>query len=351
VEEQDSLERKDSRGQGFKGSSEDIERQASDPRILESFNPAVEPSNPAVAYSFVTRTYVSELNIIGWVANGGEYPDEEVGTGWFPGEKVRLFPNDRRIGFDYPLHERIEPSLRKAGIEIKKCDIPVHHYGNFVNKEKEKSKAEMYYELGKRKIAEHGEQNFMAFYELAIQGAALGKHEETLEYLKKVIALKPDFPKAYQSIGNTYYNLGKYGEALSAYRKAMEIDPGPRDTVLMYATCEIYAGNAETSVALLEEFLRNDPSYPQAILVLAEAYFCLGMKEKGLEFTRKLKDMHFNIEDALARFARLLVSAGRCDYTISLLQAAFEPKDMTKEMRDLLTECYRVAEDPSTSSG
>jgi GT2 family glycosyltransferase/Flp pilus assembly protein TadD len=88
-----------------------------------------------VAYSFITRNYVIAPNTVGWVANDGSYMMEEAGTGWFAGEKVRLFPNDGRIRFDGPVHERIEPSLEKAEIEIKPCLVPIHHYG-MLSKEK-----------------------------------------------------------------------------------------------------------------------------------------------------------------------------------------------------------------------
>jgi glycosyltransferase involved in cell wall biosynthesis len=336
---------KGARGQGFKDSREDLKTHSA-PGTLELLNPAV-----VAAYSFVTRTYVAQLNTANWVGNDGQYINEEAGTGWFPGEKVRLFPNDDRFRFEFPLHERIEPSLIKAGIEIRESNIPIHHYGNFVKKEKAASKSELYYQLGKRKLAEYGEQNVMAFYELALLGAEAGKYEETLGYLNRVIALKPDFSRAHQSMGNAYYNLGRYGDALSSYKRAIQLDPSSRDAALMCATCEIFTGNAETSVSLLEEFLRNNPSYPQAMLLLAEAYFCMGVKEKGIECTQKLRDVHFNIEDMFVQFARLLVSAGRCDYAIALLKSAFEPSDMTSEIRDLLDYCYRLKENPSTSSG
>jgi tetratricopeptide (TPR) repeat protein len=288
------------------------------------------------AYSFVTRTYVEQMNTIGWTANDGYYKNEETGTGWFPGEKVRLFPNDGRIRFDFTLHERIEPSLIKAGMEIRKCDVPVHHYGNFVKKDKIASKAKLYYELGKRKIAEEGEKNFMAYYELAIQGAELGKHEETLEYLKKVTALRPDFPKAYQSIGNTYYNLGEYDKALPFYKKALELDPAAKDTVLMYATCEIFAGNAEKAISLIEEFLGGDLASPHTLVLLAEAYFCAGRKEQGMEYVKKLRKLKLDAGSIFNNFAKLLISTSRRDYALSILDAAVEAGVATDETEELI---------------
>jgi glycosyltransferase involved in cell wall biosynthesis len=324
------LIRQDSGIQGVKDSSD------WDPRTLESSNP--------VAFSFVTRTYVEQLNTIGWVGNDGSYPAEEAGTGWFPGEKVRLFPNDGRIRFVYPLHERVEPSLIKAGIEIRTCDIPVHHYGNFVKKEKAYSKADLYYQLGKRKIADPGERNFMAYYEIGILGAELGKHEEALEYLKQAIALKPDFSKAYQSMGNIFYNIGNYEKALASYKRALELHPEPRDfrdTLLMCATCDTLTGNAEKAVTPMEDLLRNDPSYAQAMIVLAEAYICIGSKTKGLAEVKRLMALNFDCGSLFDTFAKMLTAAGQRDYALSILAAAREAGVATDETLKLLEEIHK----------
>jgi tetratricopeptide (TPR) repeat protein len=284
------------------------------------------------------------MNTAGWTANDGSYINEETGTGWFPGEKVRLFPNDRRLHFEYAIHERIEPSLIEAGIEIKPCDIPVHHYGNFAGREKSVSKSEQYYQLGKRKLADAGEQNFMTCLEIAILGAELGKYEEALEYLNKVVELKPDFSRAWQSMGNAYYNLGKYKEALSSYKKALELGPEPRDIrhgLLMAATCELLTGNAAAAIAVAEDLLKNDGSYPQAMLLLAEAYFCTGAGDKAIGFIRKIEEMHFDVGGALVKFARMLASAGSLQYAVSLLEgvagndiAADEAKALLEELRE-----------------
>ena len=76
------------------------------------------PSKP-VAYTMITRNYTYEVTAKGWTANDRKYLNEEAGTGWFPSAKVRLFVNDKRIRFQNPVHEFVEASLEKAGIEIK----------------------------------------------------------------------------------------------------------------------------------------------------------------------------------------------------------------------------------------
>ena len=83
----------------------------------------------ARAYSLVTRNYTNDAGVEGWQANDGVYSEEEAGIGWYPSEKVRLFPNKPDIRFENPVHELVEPAIRRAGIPIIKCAVPIHHYG------------------------------------------------------------------------------------------------------------------------------------------------------------------------------------------------------------------------------
>ncbi len=108
-----------------------------------------------VAYSIVTRNYVKPPYITGWTCNDGQYAEEEDGTGWHPSLKVRLFSNDNRIRFQSPVHEFVENSLMKHGIEIRKCDIPIHHYGQ-VSRENHDAKSDKDYRLRKKKFEEKG---------------------------------------------------------------------------------------------------------------------------------------------------------------------------------------------------
>ena len=121
------------------------------------------------AYAFTTRNYMNCPNVEGWVKNDGLYSVEEAGNGWIPSCKVRLVPNDRTIRFENPVHELLEPSLKRAGKKILNSGIPIHHYGKLVTK-KCLSKGEEYYQLGKKKL-EGKDDDSTALLELAIQAA------------------------------------------------------------------------------------------------------------------------------------------------------------------------------------
>lgn len=275
------------------------------------------------AYSFSTRNYVNSMNTTRWTANDGTYAEEEKGTGWFPGDKARLFPGGAHIRFEYPVHERVEPSLSRAGIKIVTCDIPIHHYGT-LDDGKKSSKAESYYELAKRKVNEMEKPDEKILHEMAVQAGELGKYEEALKHLNRVIAINPGFAPAYQSMGNNYYNLGRYEEALSSYKKAMQLDPDMRDAVLMRSTLEIITGNVEDAVHYLEGLLKKDAEFIPAVAALAAAYFCSGEKNKGVEIVKRLKAMNFNFSAYLSEMARLLNKADSPEYAACLLESAKE---------------------------
>jgi len=307
------------------------------------YNPLKElvrnPSNRKVAYSIITRNYVGPVSV-NWNPNDGKYR-EEAGSGWFPSEKVRLFPNDNRIRFEKPVHEMVEYSLLRMGTEIRKCDIPIHHYGK-LSKADIRAKGEEYYQLGKKKLSEQGKYDANALFELAVQASELEKYDEALEYWKKLALVNPDMVKAHHGIGTSCFQMGKYGEALDAFKKAVQLDPGSKDPNVMYATCELLMGNAETAIRHLEGLLKKAPMFPLALLAITAACFCAGRKKEGIEYIRKVQNTQFSLAHYLKDIAKLLITVKRFDYAVSLLEAATETKNTLNETHQLLAECNQM---------
>ena len=292
-----------------------------------------------IAYNFVTRNYVMDPNRVGWTANDGRYSLEESGTGWIKSEKVRLFPNDSRIRFEYPVHERVEPSLSRYGIRIERCDIPVHHYG-FLKEAEVVSKSERYYNSLKKDFFESAECNANCLYHLACEATQLEKYEEALEFWQKLKAMDPNFSKVLYYIGNVYFHLGRYENALTSLKKAMQLEPDSKDTIVMYAQAEICAGNVKLAIISLEGILNREPSYALAIFPLAIAYFCSGIKDKGMECVRKLRTMDFSCRYYFSEFAKFLIASGRIKYATLLLEVSIESDNIASGTFRLLQECY-----------
>lgn len=287
------------------------------------------------AYSIATRNYVKPPYVIGWTCNNGEYSDEEEGTGWYPSWKVRLFPNDSRIRFENPVHEFVHASLKRNGIEIIKSDIPVHHYGQ-LNREEYVAKGDKYYQLGKKKLEEKGE-DLDALTELAVQaGGEFGKYEEAVDLWKRVLKIDPHNTKALINMGGELLRLHEYEAARTSSKMAMSLAPELKEAVIIYATSEVLIGDAGETIPTLESLLKKAPEYPLALAILAVAYCIESEKEKGLKHIKRLTKMGFETARYLHDLSEMLISTGKTDSAVSLLKFAVESGKGTREIRELL---------------
>lgn len=295
--------------------------------------------NRPSAYSLVTRNYLTSPYTMGWTANDGKYPSEQAGIGWIPSVKVRLFPNDARIRFENPVHELVESSLKKAGIPIKDCIIPVHHYGK-LNAEKNAVKGEAYYQLGLKKLDEK-EDELKALYELAIQAGGIGKYDEAVALWQKLIAINPSVPTAYINLGSAYLNLRKIDGAIKASQKAMELAPDSKEAAYNHALYQLYAGNTEEAILEFEKQIKKTPDYPLAMAGLFIAYGIRGDREKVKKYLEMLQGKSFSVEGYIYSNSKKLESFGRLDSAISLLESAVENNTVNKDILTILADFYK----------
>ena len=294
------------------------------------------------AFLINTRNYTMDVNQVEWTANDGKYDKEESATGWTPSEKVRLFRNESNIRFEYPIHEMVDPSLKRAGITVKECSIPVHHYGK-LNKEKSSGKVEVYYQIGRKKLDKMGD-DAVALRELAIQAEIIKKHDEAIELWERFIAIEPNVPKAYINMGISYCSLGKFEEVLETAKKAMKLAPDMKEAHYNYALGKLHLGSAAEAVSILEKLLERLGEYPPAQFLLAAAYCCNGKKDKGINELKELQKSSIGpgLPIRCHELAKGLVSSHRNDYAIMLLEAAIDSKNSNKDVLELYSKCLEM---------
>jgi tetratricopeptide (TPR) repeat protein/cellulose synthase/poly-beta-1,6-N-acetylglucosamine synthase-like glycosyltransferase len=298
-------------------------------------------SGKTAAYSLVTRNYVRDMAVTGWTPNDGRYA-EEAGSGWFPSEKVRLFRNDRRIRFDNPVHELVEFSLARARIKVKKCSVPVHHYGK-MDSEKVLSKGEDYYLLGKKKLEEKA-GDLQALFELAVQATELKRYDDAVELWQMVIDFRGGVPpeslsRAYLNIGAVHLERGRYEEALLSSRKAMDLNPHMKGAAMNYALSELCAGDIQNVIPVLEGLLQAEPEYLPALRMLFAVLCIDGRSQQRRDCLEKIKRAGADCSACCHHYARHLVSAGRAEQAMVLLNAAIESNNSNEDILNLLSEC------------
>ncbi|MEJ2157933.1 MAG: glycosyltransferase [Desulfobacteraceae bacterium] len=274
------------------------------------------------AYSLQTRNYLNLANTMEWQPNDNSYPQQEAGIGWFPTDKVRLFPNRSDIRFVFPVHEMVDTKLRAAGIGVRACPVPVHHYG-LLNEAKNKRKAETYFKLGYTKLDQLGNDP-VALRELAVQAGQLGRWIEAIDLWKRLLDVRPGYPEAFVNMAGACWQLGRYDKGIAYSKKAIQANPDLKEGHYNLAVNMIMKGQADSAAAVLKALLQKHERYLPARFMLAAAHCVVVGSEEGCEgFSALVKEMspqvlRIAVEDLVGK----LMDSGRSDYADAIKASA-----------------------------
>lgn len=269
--------------------------------------------NTSTAFSMETRNYTHNANAVTWHSNDGSYPRHESGIGWFPSKKIRLFPNNPKIRFQFPVHELVDPSVRSVGCMVKDCAIPIHHYGH-LNEEKNRKKAESYFYMGYTKLEQLGD-DIAAIRELAVQAGQLGLWPESLALWRRLLRIRPDFIEAFVNMSGASWQMAQYQEAVEFAAKAIHLRPGSKEARYNLAVSYLMIGRAVEAFSELDRLQKETPDYIAAKFMSAAAAVCMDAPEAGIEIFKELKNtsvgpaLAFGIQDLIKR----LQKGGRAD--------------------------------------
>jgi tetratricopeptide (TPR) repeat protein len=287
------------------------------------------------AYTVHTRNYTFHASTIGWQANNSAYPAEEKGLGWFPSEKVRLFPNRMGIRFSGTVHELVEPSLRELGIPIRESGIPVHHYGK-LDEGKTFEKTRGYRDLGEKKL-EHAPEAAAAIRELAIQSSHLNRNAEAAALWERYLEQEPSSAEAHLNLGSACWQLGRYDDALEHAKTARRLNPGSKEAAFNRAIAELLLGKARAAAKTLERLLGRTADYPPARFVLASAYACCGETQRSLAALKPLRATSLGpyLVESFHDLSQRLHAASQVGYCAKLLRLAMEANCSDKRIAEM----------------
>ena len=111
------------------------------------------------------------------------------------------------------------------------------------------------------------EQYPEAFFVWNILGAAaaqIGKYDQAVSAFRKVIVLKPDYAEAYNNMGNALKEQGKPDEAIAAYNKALSIKPDYAEAYNNMGNALKDQGKPDEAIAAYNKALSIKPDYAAA---------------------------------------------------------------------------------------
>jgi len=144
-----------------------------------------------MGYSFIQRTYTNTKKSLKFNYATNDFYDESFPfLGWTHRGITRLFRNDNRIRFTYPVHETIIESIKNINGKIKQTNIPIHHFEALKGKLFNKKKSLYYIKLLKNKIIKYPKAKF--YIEIALELNKLSD-KKAIFYFNKAIELNPFF--------------------------------------------------------------------------------------------------------------------------------------------------------------
>lgn len=166
-----------------------------------------------------------------------------------------------------------------------------------------------------------------------------GKRREAIQLLKKIAevdsgnprvrfdlarvyeqeGMKREASEAYRAAGEEFVRKGKPGEAVVAFKKALEIAPESRGA--LNALAETYArqGDVQSALDAIARALEPDPNNIDLIIILGRTFLQADMLEKAESTFERLFRLDSSRYDYLLGVARAYVDEGNYERTMAIV--------------------------------
>jgi Flp pilus assembly protein TadD len=151
-----------------------------------------------------------------------------------------------------------------------------------------------------------------------------GRSQQALDNFKRAIKEDAKNPYFYKGLGAAYLNLKKYDDAVTAFRKALELNPYYVDVHNDLGTALVLAGKRDEG---RKEFMKayEDPTNPTPEVTarnLGQSYYEEKNNVEALGWFRTCANRNHSYPDCYILMADTLVRMGRLDEAIGQLESA-----------------------------
>lgn len=167
-----------------------------------------------------------------------------------------------------------------------------------------------------------------AHFELGNLLAAERNWSEAIEAFQCVLRQHPQLAAAHFNLGNAYLNLAQFDKASEAYQEVIAVSPSPQaycNLAVTRARQEMYG----EAISTFRQALELDPRSVDAHLGLARLYQLLGKPSLAINECHATLELNSNVVEAYAILGRCLREIDQLEAAISCLEHAIEkaPED------------------------
>ena len=110
------------------------------------------------------------------------------------------------------------------------------------------------------------------YYNFGIALQQLGRLDEAIAAYRQAIALRPNFAQAYGNLGSALNHQGQLDEAVSAYRRSIALDPNSPETLSNLGNVLRHQGRLDESIATFRQALAIKPEFTEVFSNLIFAW-------------------------------------------------------------------------------
>jgi len=289
---------------------------------------------------------------------------------------LRLCRRLPELRFEGRIHELLDPYFMDRKLTISNLDAVIHHFGKLM-KDREARKGRYYLDLAlqdaRRDPVNHQfhfnivQQGLMVHEwavvleaaetylrlqtwtpHLVLLGAGialhgLGRYEESLAYLDRLLKAAPRHAMALTQRGVSLAHVGRLAEARTSFRKAIKAQPGFMMPFLNLMELECGAGDAKAALAAIEEGLAICPT--DALLLQGKVKLDLMLKDVGKAVEDARRALACCPGEGEGLWHRLVAldeqKRGNPEQAVAILKAGLEAFPADAELKRLLSSFSR----------
>lgn len=217
---------------------------------------AENAENDVWGFGLVQRNYTDNRTLSGF-RERDRYRECRDFQGYVPSLIVRLFRNNRKIRFEYPVHEAVDRSILGSGRRIVRTDIQFHHYGIAGQKKKEE-KEKRNIAINERLAAAQTDDP-KPYYELGLSYRARRDFPQAIKMFERVIGLDSRFKHPYFNLGEIYLSLKRYSDAIECLLTEIKLNNDNVEAFSNLAVAYFESGQPEKARGVLAAALRTSP--------------------------------------------------------------------------------------------
>lgn len=158
----------------------------------------------------------------------------------------------------------------------------------------------------------------------ARESGLAGNPEEAVASLKKIIDDDPDIGDAHFALGNVYFKMKKYPEALESFSRSLELKPDDTFAVINITNCYLGLHQPEKAEAFIKDYLKKGFDDPQLHFVLGNLNVYQGRLEKAVEYFEECIKKNPGSASAYNAIAAVYLTLDKIDQAENYLNKAYE---------------------------